>query len=83
MGSPTIRPSSYLRYGGGELGRGVDAGWCGNPGTILADGAGTWCFNYTGTVLPEGNHSFTAKATDKAGNVGPASAAGLSMSSLI
>ena len=44
-------------------------------GTILADGAGAWSFNYTGTVLPEGNHSFTAKATDKAGNVGPASAA--------
>lgn len=44
-------------------------------GTATADGAGAWSFDYTGTTLPEGVHTFTATATDAAGNVGVASAA--------
>ncbi len=36
--------------------------------TIAADGSGNWSYDYTGTTLAEGTHSFTATATDAAGN---------------
>ncbi|MGY0832691.1 DUF4347 domain-containing protein [Azospirillum argentinense] len=42
-------------------------------GTANANGSGAWTFDYTGTVLPAGTHSFTATATDSAGNVSTAS----------
>ena len=42
-------------------------------GTATADGTGAWTF--TTVALPEGGHSFTATATDAAGNIGPPSAA--------
>ncbi len=38
-----------------------------------ADGSGKWSFDYTATTLDEGTYSFTAKATDKAGNTSEAS----------
>jgi hypothetical protein len=44
-------------------------------GTATASGAGAWSFDYTLTVLPAGNHSFTATATDTAGNISAGSAA--------
>ncbi len=47
----------------------------GDIGTAATDGAGQWSFNYTGTVLPPGDHNFTATAADAAGNVSLASAA--------
>jgi len=37
-------------------------------GTTLADGAGDWTFDYTGVSLGDGWYSFTATATDAAGN---------------
>ncbi len=43
-------------------------------GTVTADATGAWSFDYT-TVLPEGPHSFTATATDRAGNTGASSLA--------
>ncbi len=43
-------------------------------GTITADGTGAWSFDYTGTMLEEGPHSFTATATDAAGNTSGTSA---------
>ncbi|TWA58061.1 hemolysin type calcium-binding protein [Azospirillum baldaniorum] len=42
-------------------------------GTANTNGSGAWTFDYTGTVLPAGTHSFTATATDAAGNVSTAS----------
>ena len=42
-------------------------------GTVPANGSGAWNFNTA--VLANGSHSFTAKATDVAGNIGVASAA--------
>ena len=42
-------------------------------GTTTADGSGNWSYNYTGTTLAEGNYTFTAKATDAAGNTSSAS----------
>jgi hypothetical protein len=42
-------------------------------GTVSANNSGAWSFNTA--VLPDGSHSFTAKATDVAGNTGVASAA--------
>jgi hypothetical protein len=42
-------------------------------GVVQADGRGFWSF--TVGKLADGDHSFTATAADKAGNVGPASAA--------
>src|SRR5258706_12561591 len=36
------------------------------PGTAKVDGLGGWSF--TTAALPDGSHSFTAKATDAAGN---------------
>jgi parallel beta-helix repeat protein len=45
-----------------------DGGTALNPTTpVLADGAGRWTF--TASVLPDGPHSITARATDVAGNV--------------
>lgn len=38
-------------------------------GTATANGSGVWSFDYTGTTLAVGDHSFTATATDAAGNV--------------
>lgn len=43
-------------------------------GTATADGLGNWSAPYTGTPLSPGPYSFTATATDVAGNVGPATA---------
>jgi uncharacterized delta-60 repeat protein len=42
-------------------------------GTVTADAAGNWTFDYSGTLLTDGNHSFTATATDAAGNLSAAS----------
>src|SRR5439155_6032868 len=44
-------------------------------GSTPANPSGGWSFNYTGTTLADGAYSFTAVATDGAGNTGPASAA--------
>jgi hypothetical protein len=39
-------------------------------GTVTADATtGAWSYDYTGTTLAAGDHSFTATATDAAGNV--------------
>lgn len=43
--------------------------------TAVADDLGQWTAPYTGPVLGAGLRSFTAAATDLAGNAGPASAA--------
>jgi gliding motility-associated-like protein len=37
-------------------------------GTPTADGSGNWAFDYTGITLANGNYTFTATATDAAGN---------------
>ncbi|TCU57295.1 Ig-like protein group 3 [Novosphingobium sp. PhB57] len=42
-------------------------------GTAVADGSGAWSFTPS-VALPQGEHSFTARATDAVGNQGPASA---------
>src|SRR6185437_8951996 len=42
-------------------------------GTVTANGTGAW--TYTTATLSDGTHSFTATATDAAGNLGAASAA--------
>ena len=44
-------------------------------GTTTADALGDWVLDATATPLSEGSHSFTATATDLAGNVSVASAA--------
>src|SRR5262247_430434 len=44
-------------------------------GTALADGSGAWTLTYSGPAFSPGSHSFSATATDLAGNTGPASAA--------
>ncbi len=44
-------------------------------GTATADELGNWTASYTGTPLAAGTHSFTATATDLAGNPGPVSSA--------
>ncbi len=46
-----------------------------SAGTTAANGTGNWQFDHTGTVLPDGNYSLTAKATDAAGNTSAASTA--------
>ena len=43
-------------------------------GTVVADGFGNWQFDYTATVLADGNCSITATATDAAGNTSVTSA---------
>ncbi|WP_158977032.1 Ig-like domain-containing protein [Cellulophaga sp. L1A9] len=44
-------------------------------GTVLADGAGDWTFDYSGTTLADGNYTITAQTIDLAGNSGPLSTA--------
>jgi rhamnogalacturonan endolyase len=43
-------------------------------GTTPTDAGGAWSFDYTNTSLPEGNHIFTAIATDAQGRNSPDSA---------
>jgi RHS repeat-associated protein len=43
-------------------------------GTTTASGAGTWSFDYTGTTLAIGEHTFTAHASDGTGKTSPMSA---------
>jgi len=42
-------------------------------GTVTADANGNWTLPQTSTTLTEGQHNFTATATDAAGNTSPAS----------
>jgi len=42
-------------------------------GTATANGSGAWSYDYTGSALTIGSHSFTATATDIANNVSSAS----------
>ncbi len=42
----------------------------GPVGTAVADGAGAWSFDYTGTALPEGETRFTTAATDAQNRTG-------------
>ena len=44
-------------------------------GAPVANASGDWTLAYAGPPLAPGSHSFTATATDLAGNTGPASAA--------
>lgn len=44
-------------------------------GTVTADGAGVWSFDYTGTVLADNSYVITAIAADSAGNSSATSAA--------
>jgi VCBS repeat-containing protein len=44
-------------------------------GTTTANGSGAWSFDYTGTTLADGTHTFTATATDAGGNTSAASSA--------
>lgn len=44
-------------------------------GTATANGSGVWSYDYTGTTLGAGDHSFTATTADVAGNVSPVSGA--------
>jgi hypothetical protein len=44
-------------------------------GTTPADESGNWAFDYTGVSLSDGSYSFTATATDVAGNASAASSA--------
>ena len=44
-------------------------------GTTPADGVGDWSLDYTGTLLSNGWYSFTATATDAAGNTSAVSSA--------
>src|SRR5205823_6636180 len=44
-------------------------------GTTTTDALGNWTFDYTGTTLAPGGYSFTATATDAAGNVSGTSGA--------
>ncbi|MBB3265823.1 hypothetical protein FHW79_003456 [Azospirillum sp. OGB3] len=41
--------------------------------TATADAQGAWVADLSGTPLGDGTHAFTARATDAAGNTGPAS----------
>lgn len=47
----------------------------GSIGTTPVNGSGDWTFDYTGTSLDDGLYSFTATATDAAGNTSAASSA--------
>jgi hypothetical protein len=57
--SGTAEPQSQVqvRLNGGAL------------GTVTADGHGNWTYSYTPSSLPNGTYTFTATATDIAGNV--------------
>ncbi len=46
----------------------------GTLGTTTADGSGNWSYTH-GSALAQGSHSFTATATDSAGNISGASSA--------
>ncbi|MBK4722287.1 cadherin-like domain-containing protein, partial [Azospirillum sp. YIM DDC1] len=43
--------------------------------TVTADAQGAWVADLSATPLSDGTHAFTARATDAAGNAGPASGA--------
>nr|WP_246472717.1 Ig-like domain-containing protein [Azospirillum tabaci] len=43
--------------------------------TVTADAQGAWVADLSATPLADGTHAFTARATDAAGNTGPASGA--------
>ncbi|TWA79619.1 hemolysin type calcium-binding protein [Azospirillum brasilense] len=43
--------------------------------TVTADAQGAWVVDLSATPLSDGGHSFTARATDAAGNTGPLSGA--------
>jgi len=42
-------------------------------GTAITDSHGVWSFDYSGTALPDGSYTVTAKATDADGNDSPSS----------
>lgn len=42
-------------------------------GTTQANGSGNWAFDYTGTVLEDGDYDLSARAIDAAGNISPLS----------
>ncbi|MGC4024957.1 MAG: BspA family leucine-rich repeat surface protein [Mesorhizobium sp.] len=42
-------------------------------GTATANSSGTWSFDYSGTILPDGTYAVTAIATDADGNASPSS----------
>ena len=44
-----------------------------SQGTTVADAAGDWRFDHSGTVLADGSYEVTARAVDGAGNAGRAS----------
>ncbi|HXE10207.1 MAG TPA: DUF4347 domain-containing protein [Verrucomicrobiae bacterium] len=44
-------------------------------GTTPVDGTGSWSLDHTGTTLVGGTYTFTAKATDEAGNISDTSTA--------
>jgi autotransporter-associated beta strand protein len=46
----------------------------GVAGSAIADDSGAWTLSYSGPPLAPGSYSFSAMATDLAGNTGPASA---------
>ncbi len=62
--------------GTAEAGAVVTVSLGGAPvGSATANGGGSWTFDFTGTVLGQGQHTFTAAATDVAGNTsGPSGA---------
>ena len=44
-------------------------------GSVSTDASGNWTYDYTGTVLPDGDYEFSAVAIDGAGNSAPESTA--------
>ncbi len=68
---------SLVFTGSAEAGSSVSVArvGAGVTGTALADASGAWTLTYSGPALSPGSHSFTATATDLAGNTGPPSAA--------
>jgi Ca2+-binding RTX toxin-like protein len=76
-GSDRVTSDSTLVFAGtGEANSTIEVFIDGTSiGTTIADGAGNWSFDYTGTTLADGNYNLTAVATDSAGNVGSASSA--------
>jgi surface antigen len=74
-GGLTNDPTDSL-YGTAESGSAVTLFDNGTAiGMTTADPAGVWTFDDTATTLPDGEHQFTATATDVVGNRGPESAA--------
>jgi autotransporter-associated beta strand protein len=68
---------SLVFKGSAEAGSSVSVtrAGAGAVGIATADASGAWTLTYGGPALSPGSHSFTATATDLAGNTGPASAA--------